>query len=466
MTDGGATSVRRLLRLLALTAGACAALAGAATASGADHHQTATPIEHLVVLMQENHSFDNYFGTYPGADGIPKLICMPWDPRHPGRGCVRPFHIGGRPVVDLDHRLQTHEAQFRNGRMDGFVYAFADRGRLAETAMGYYDDRDLPYYWNLADEFVLFDRFFTSASGGSVSNHMYWIAGAPGVVDPGKEGIPEVGWGNLPTIFDRLEEKGISWKFYIQNYDPSVTFRKQKAGDKGAQIVWAPLLAYGRYLDDPKLFSKIVDLSEYFDDLANGTLPAVSYIVPSGASEHPPGSIQAGERFIRTLINALTASDAWPSSAFLWSYDDWGGWYDHVPPPRVDKFGYGFRAPALLVSAYAKRGYVDSTQLDFTSILKFIERNWGLKPLAERDRKANNFLTAFDFKSPPREPLFLSRQRVAEPRPEAKVGIVYAANAVAVLLPTVLIGWAAVSYRRGKRSEDLEPDEDREADRR
>jgi phospholipase C len=451
MTDGRVRSAARVRALLVAAGVASAAFAWSGPARGEQPARTTTPIEHFITLMQENHSFDNYFGTYPGADGIPPGTCMPRDPTDRSRGCVKPFHIGGRRVIDLDHRPQTHDAQFRGGKMDGFVYALGNRGELAAKAMGYYDDRDLPYYWNLADEYVLFDRFFTSASGGSVSNHLYWISGSPGVVTREREGIPETGWGNLPTIFDRLQKKGISWKFYIQNYNPRVTYRAPVVGDKGAQIVWAPLLAYDRYLDDPQLFSRIVDLNEFFDDLARGTLPAVSYIVPSGASEHPPGSVQAGERFVRTLLNALMASEEWWSSAFTWTYDDWGGWYDHVPPPRVDAFGYGFRAPALLVSPYAKRGHVDSTTLDFTSYLKFIEANWRLEPLAERDAKANNLLTAFDFESPPREPVFLSRDRVVETLARPRVGIVYAAYGMAVAVPVVLIAWAAARTRSPAR---------------
>ena len=168
---------------LALLVLARALVAPAGTGAGTKatgERRTATPIKRLVVLMQENHSFDNYFGTYPGADGLPAGTCMPWDPTRPARGCVKPTWIGGRHVVDLDHSIRTHEAQLRGGRMDGFVHAFADRGALAATAMGHYDDRDLPYYWNIADEYVLFDRFFTSAAGGSVRNHLYWVAGAPG----------------------------------------------------------------------------------------------------------------------------------------------------------------------------------------------------------------------------------------------------------------------------------------------
>ena len=178
-----------------------------------------------------------------------------------------------------------------------------------------------------------------------------------------------------------------------------------------------PLLAYARYLDNPRLFSKIVNLDQYYEDAARGDLPAVSFIAPSGDSEHPPGSVQAGQNLVRSLVTQLMRSPLWNTSAFLWSYDDWGGWYDHVAPPQIDAHGYGFRVPALLVSPYARRGHVDHTTLDFTSALKFIERNWKVDPLAERDRNANTFLNAFDFTAPPRKPVLLDTERTRVARP-------------------------------------------------
>ena len=402
-----------------------------------------TPIRHFIVLMQENHTFDNYFGTYPGADGLPPDVCMPLDPTDPRSECVRPFHLGNLPIEDLDHSVLTFRRQYNGGRMDGFIWALRLRNQDGRIAMGYYDGRDLPYYWNLVSEYVLFDRFFSSAHGGSVWNHMYWIAAVPGTE---KNSIPPEGFSNdIVTIFDRLDEAGISWKFYIQNYDPSITYRSRTEiiGPRAAQVVWCPLLAMPRYLDDPKLFQRIVPLDEYFTDLQNGTLPEVAYIVPSGASEHPPGSIQAGQRFVRSLIQALMRSPYWWNSAFLVTYDDWGGWYDHVPPPQVDDYGYGFRVPAFLVSPYAKRGFIDSTTYDFTSILKFIEENWDLEPLAERDARATSIMNAFDFSQPPRPPAFIPWDwppPSEPPRPKSHAvyaiyGIALAIGALAFLLP-------------------------------
>jgi phospholipase C len=220
--------------------------------------------------------------------------------------------------------------------------------------------------------------------------------------------------------------------------------------DRAAQVIWAPVLAFGRYLDDPEIFSRIVDMEEYYEDAANGTLPAVSYLVPSGASEHPPGSIQAGQRFVRSLVSELQRSPSWKKSAFLWTYDDWGGWYDHVPPPRVDDHGLGFRVPALLVSPYARRGFVGSETSEFSSILAFIESNWGLEPLTERDANTSNLMYAFDFDQPPREPVLLdTRRNVPEPvLPDAQP--VYASYAL-VVTGTALL-WAFALFRSRRRT--------------
>ena len=426
--------------LLAPVAG-LAAPSGAPTRSRPATQMPTTPIEHFIVLMQQNHSFDNYFGTYPGADGIPAATCMPQKPDDTqDTACVKPFHIGERTIADLSHNRGTFLRQYNDGSMNGFVNAHNRRNQDGAIAMGYYDERELPYYWNVADEFVLFDRFFSSAGEGSRKNHLYWVTATPG---PETGQMGEGGLGDLPTIFDRLQERGVTWKFYVQNYDPALTYRAQGTGDKKtAQTVRVPLLNYPRYLDNPELASHIVDLDEYYADLRNGTLPQVAYIVSSGATERPPGNLQAGQQFVKRLIDALMASESWSSSAFMWTYDDWGGWYDHVPPPQVDAYGYGFRVPALLVSPYARRGHVDSTQLDFTSILRFIEDNWGLQPLAERDARANSISSAFDFAQAPREPQLLSYQRGEGPlRAEPRRAVLYSAYGTALALAGLLIVW-------------------------
>jgi phospholipase C len=412
--------VRRLFPALV----ALLALTAAAPASSAAGPEPRTPIEHFVVLMQENHSFDNYFGTYPGAAGIPKRTCMPV-----GRGggrCVRPFHLAGRAAPNVRPDRRVHRLQHARGRMDGFVRAATiDRQAAERAVMGHYDRRDLPFYWTVADEYVLFDRFFAATPGGSVPNHMVWVTG---------RARPPEEHGERPTIFDRLEQRGISWKFYVEDYDP----------DSGLQAVRAPLLELPRYVLDRKLFRRIVDLEQYYEDLERGTLPQVAYIAPSGASEHPPGRVQAGERLVSSLLTALWRSRAWDSSAFMWTYDDWGGWYDHVRPPP----GLGFRVPALLVSPYARRGHVDSTRLDTASILRFIEDNWDLEPLAARDAHANSFAGAFDFRRAAREPSLIAAERAAPAAREPRRSVIYLAYGSAIVLSAIVVGWGALRRPR------------------
>ena len=434
-----------ILGVVALACGgALARPVPAASASDRPDGHPRTPIRHFIFLLQENHTFDNYFGTYGrGSDGIPPGVCMPNNLDNPQAGCERPFHLGDTAVRDIPHNPVIFRGQFNHGRMNGFVNIVRLQDLDSSGVMGYYDDRDLPYYWNLADNFVLFDRFFSSEFGGSGENHMFAVAAAP--ADP--HNVPPHGF-TMTTIFDRLQKAGVSWKYYVAHYDPRITYRSHTTGDRASQVVWVPLLNFARFLDEPRLSDHIVPLKQYFEDLAHGTLPAVAFIAPSGASEHPPGSIQSGERFVRTLINNLIASRYWRSAAFLLAYDDWGGWYDHVPPPRVDRNGYGFRVPALLMSAYARHGFVDHTVLDFTSALKFIEQNWGLKPLTRRDARASSIAGAFDFSRPPRQPVIIPAVRHPATPPTANRSIIYPAYAAGLALVLMIMCVAALHARR------------------
>jgi phospholipase C len=439
----------RLLR--ALAASAMVVLCVVSPVAGADATPpTTTPIQHALFVMGDSRSFDSMFGTYPGADGIPASTCIPNDPAKPEAGCVTPLWVGDRTVPKFEQSAPIFAAQYNGGKMDGFVHAQAAAGSDAQLVMGHYDDRDVPFSWNVADTYVLFDRFFSSSKGGSLQNHMYWVSGGPGT---DASTVPTEGFGNLETIFDRLQAAGIDWKFYVQNYDRTVTFRNSKAMiDRPAQVEQVPLLAFARFVDDPKLNAHIVDLSQYYQDLDQGALPAVAYIVPAGGGASTATSIRSSERLGQSLVNALTRSPAWGSSMLLWTTDGWGGWYDHVAPPQVDANGYGFRVPALLVSPFARSGYVDHTPLDFASMVSFITTNWGLQPLALRDTSAQTFMDAFDFENPGRPPVFLASTRDAGDSPaEPKRLIIFTAYGVALLAALALIGIAAMRTRRPRR---------------
>jgi phospholipase C len=406
-----------------------------------------TPIEHFIVVMQQNHTFDNYFGTYPGANGIPNEVCMPVSLEEPAKECIVPYEITTEPISDLSHSDTTFQAQFQNGKMNGFVDALNRINQNGSLSMGHYDDTDLPFYWNLADQYVLFDNYFSSAHTGSITNRMFSVSGRPGSEF---NRIPEAGFGDIPTIFDSLQERGISWKFYVKDYDPNLNFRT--LGDVDylpPQVQWVPLLSFDRFLDDPELSSRIVDLDEYYTDLANNTLPAVSYVLLLGATEHPISDVSLGEQAMRPMLHTLMQSESWKNSAFFITYDDWGGWYDHVEPPEIDDRGYGFRVPALLVSPYARMGFIDHTLLDHTSILKFIEENWNIPPLAERDAKANNFTSAFDFQSAPRPAVLVSSNReVPEARVQPRRIVIYAAYGAAMLFAFLILARANAANRQ------------------
>ncbi|MEP6983979.1 MAG: alkaline phosphatase family protein [Chloroflexota bacterium] len=421
-----------------------------------------TLIKHFVFLMQENHSFDNYFGTYPGANGIPADVCMPLDPFNTvSKDCIKPFHASDSDVLpdDPDHSTQTFLTQYNKGKMDGFVYALDQRNQDGRLAMTYYDDRDLPYYWNIADRYVLFDNFFSSAGDSSAINHFYWVAGTHNNPPEGQK-LQEY-LAATPTIFDRLTEAGISWKFYVQNYEPALTYRTQDQypGNRQSQVIWVPLLTIDRFIDDPTLNSHIVNLDEYYTDLTKGTLPSVAFMVPSGPSEHPPSSLLSGQRFVRVLLQSLMQSDYWNNSAFMLSYDDWGGWYDHVPPPQIDAYGLGPRVPALLISPYAKKGVIDHTQLEFTSALTFIEENWGVKSLGARDIGTNNFMSAFDFTAPARPAELVPFERdTGVIKVEPKRFVIYIAYGGAIIVSILVVITAVILTKRGKRPVEKQED--------
>jgi len=431
--------------------------AQAATPAGPRGLKTKTPIQHLVFVMQENHTFDNYFGTYPGADGTPANTRMPVDSKNLQAGYVTPWHIGESTITDLSHNANSFKDQFNGGKMDGFVSGLNLRRENGRISMGYYDDRDIPYYWNLADHYVLFDRWFSSAPTGSFVNHVYSIM----AIAPGSENPLDVAGQlkDVPTIFDRLQAAGVSWKFYVQNYDPSINYRHvQGVGARDSQVIWVPLLNQDRFIDDPKLASHIVDLKQYYTDLQQGNLPAVSYIVPSGKSEHPPQYPSGGQRFVKGLIQELMRSSAWNTSALVLTYDDWGGWYDHVVPSPVDATGYGLRVPTILVSPYAREAYIDHTTLDFTSVLKFIENNWGVAPLSTRDAQANDFVGALDFTQAPRPAQYLplARESIA-PVKQAPTTIIYTAYSLALLLSVVVLAGAFIRRSRDRFTGGIRP---------
>lgn len=337
-----------------------------------------TPIEHVFVIMKENHAFDNYFGTFPGADGIPSNVFLP-DGR---RGTVSPHWINGSATPDLPHSREAMIYAWNNGSNDGFAIMAETWGEgLGNVSMGYYDDRQLPYYWSLAGTYALADRYFTPMFGPTIPNRLYSISGTNGGLTTN-----EIDTANLDllTVFDQLEGRGLSWRYYYSPFKP-----------------YLPLLHYFPHIAaSPQMKARIQPMDTLIPDLQAGRVAQVTYVDPAAnltISEHAPGDVTTGEAWTKSVVEAVMATSQWNSTAIFITMDESGGFYDHVSPPQVDEWGYGFRIPFILVSPYAKRGWIDHTVMDHTSILKFISNNWGLPPLSDRQAAASDLSSMFDF---------------------------------------------------------------------
>lgn len=365
-------------------------------------------IEHVVWIIQENHSFDNYFGTYSGGDGIPPSTCLPQKPG--SNDCVKPFHMPpGQPLLDLEHNWENAHAAYNHGQMDGFVWAEG-----SSYTMGYYDDRDIPNYWNYARHFTLCDRFFSSIMTGSSPNHVFTVAAQSGgeinnigSFDQLKAELDLPEGFDFASIVTRFQGQKISWRYYVETRSaPAGTqtniLSRLAYPDPKDFTLWNPLPGFKAIRENPAAMAHLVSLDEYFQDLKSGNLPQVSWIIPDYQdSEHPPEPLAQGMWYVTKIINSLMESALWKSSAVFLTWDDYGGFYDHVPPPEVDAYGYGPRVPMLVISPYAKTDYVSHYDYDFTSVLSFIEQRWNLEHLTARDHRANGMTDCFDFQRSP-----------------------------------------------------------------
>jgi len=351
------------------------------------------PISHVIVIVQENHSFDNYFGTYPGANGLPLNIALP--SKLNGSALVKPFPLQrDSPWGDICHSSQCSIDEYDGGKMDGFVYTAG-----TNLTMGYFDYHQIPYYWDYASQFVLMDNYYSSVRGASVANHLYLVAGQSGGMLENLRNLPFT----FPSVIDELEANHVSWSYYAQPYASG----------------WNPLPNFKSFVANATLGKGIKDTSSFPGDVAGLRLQSVSWIMPRDAkvSEHPPQNVPAGQDWVVAWVNQVMKSEYWNSTAIFITWDDYGGWYDHVPPPQVDKLGYGFRVPSLIISPYARHGFIDHTQADHTSILKFIETLFGFPSVTTRDANAANLFEAFDFSLTPLPPLVLPGPYIPEHYP-------------------------------------------------
>lgn len=410
-----------------------------------------TPLEHVVVVSQQGHTFDNYLGTRSGADGLPTGVCLP------GAGssspCVAPHPISGSPHAALPATAASQRASVAGGRMDGFVRAQAVHGASGRIAMGYYPAHHLPVLNGLADRGVVFDRWFAAVPGGSIAND-FFAAAATSTGDV--SAVPSGGWGDTPLIFDRLRAGGVSWKVYVENYDPHATIRTATSPQQRAegQVARVPLLSETRWLG-PQLRGHVVPLSRYYQDLAKGTLPQVAFVTTTQHTERPPQSPVTGQAQVRDVTNALLGSSARRDSVLFLTYADSGGWYDHVPPVAApDGKPRGLRVPTVAISPYLRPGTVDHQVLDSAAILKLIEQNWGLRPLTGRDAGAPNLLGLFTFHSAPHTPSLVAVTPASSMPHQPERAVLYLGYLLVVLLGALGIS-ATLWWTRGSlRTED------------
>jgi len=445
---------------LVLLALACLPLFGSVSAVRAAG--SLDQINHIIVIYQENRSFDGLYGLFPGANGLANagaavnqvdkngtpytVLPQPInsnlkpagpDTRFPANLPVMPFDISqyvapNDKTGDMVHRWYQEQYQIDGGKQDKYV-AWTDAGGLV---MGYFDGSNMPE-GQLAQQSTMADNFFHGAFGGSFLNHIYLVCtcaptwpNAPaskvakvdangmmvtdGAVTPDgyvvntsftinsphpanitdtTQLVPEQ---TLPTIGDRLSDKGISWAWYSGGWNDAIAGHP----DTLFQFHHQPFAFFANYADGtPGRAAHLRDETDFTRALQTNDLPAVSFIKPIGEVNEHPGyaSLQAGQQHVADLVSAVQNSPYWADTAIIVTYDENGGQWDHVAPPTIDQWGPGTRIPTIVISPFAKKGFVDHTQYDTSSILKTIEARWDLAPLSSRDANSNAMLNAFDF---------------------------------------------------------------------
>lgn len=411
-------------------------------------------VGHVVVIYMENHSFDNLYGQFEGADGLANakaenvtqldadgktytdLPPIPYSSAFPTNLANNNFNIdqyvpADQETPDVLHRYYQEQLQINGGKMNKFALYNNSKG----LTMGYYKTSQLPLY-ALAKKYTLCDHFFHSAFGSSFLNHQWLIAAATptfpnapdfmkakvdaegklvkdGTITPDDFAVNTAYSVNIPhpksasptslvpqqtnpTIGDRLSDKGVSWAWFSGGWDDAIAGKP----DRTFQYHHQPFIYFAKYADGTAAKKEhLKDETVFLEAAKNGTLPAVSFVKPLGIeNEHPGNStISRGENHAVKLINAVLNGPNGKDVVIILTYDENGGFWDHVAPPVIDKWGPGTRIPAIIISPFAKKGYVDHTQYETVSIMAFIEKRWNLEPLNDRDRHANPLSNALSF---------------------------------------------------------------------
>jgi phospholipase C len=421
------------MSIMAISRGVCAGLGAGLLAAAAGCQSASAPpapaaaavasfqakIQHIVFIIKENRTFDHYFGTFPGADGATSGVISTGQRVALARAQDRMPH-------DIGHEWNDAHTGMHDGKMDRFdLISDAAAGNGTYLSMTQFLASDIPNYWSYAEHFGLADRMFSSLAGPSFPNHLYTVGAQSGsaitnpdsvrwgcdaddvarveVMDPAGTRTRQYPCFDFQTLADSLESAGVSWRYYA----PSI-------GQDG--YIWSALDAIRHIRMGPLWTERVLPYGQFASDAKSGSLPAVSWLVPPfEASEHPTVgrfagttrvvSVCEGENWTVDQINAIMQGPDWATTAIVVTWDDFGGFYDHVPPPAADQFGYGPRVPLLLISPYAREGVVSHTIYEFASVLQLIETRFNLKPLTGRDAVANSLLDMFDFSQSPAPPL-------------------------------------------------------------
>lgn len=401
------------------------ALPGVVPLSGAQRSSSSAYIKHIVILIQENRSFDDFFATFPGADGATQGLMK----TRSGDVYV-PLTEAGLNSDSLGHSHLAFNKEFDHGKMDGFAEIQRDLGHGVIVPAGtytyrYVNPKHIVPYWDIAKKYVLADHMFSTQSSASFTAHQDFIAGGTpigsdgdNVIDfpvptswgcnatPGTvtnlitpEGHEELGAGPFPcfhykTVRDLLDAAGVSWLYFT---------------NKNSSGLWNAFDAVSAVYNGPEWKTNIViPETQIFDYVDDNELPAVSWVIPDTlTSDHPAQLEDQGPEWVASVVNAIGESPYWDSTVVVVVWDEWGGEYDNVPPPQLDGQGLGMRVPMLILSAYdktsaGKPGYISHTQYEDGSLLKFIEHNWNLGSLGTTDVRANSIADCFDFGQKPR----------------------------------------------------------------
>jgi phospholipase C len=381
-------------------------------------------VQHVIIIMQENRSFDHYFGIFPGADGLPRdakgnfTTCEPLSLQDPSQGCVRPFHDTSLINAGGGHEWVSVVADLNNGAMNGFVvrqegfepgYCRTDpqhpgcAGFRIHDVMGYHTAAELPNYWKYAERYMLQDHLFESVAAASPDAHLMmtseWAAACKDIHNPMScrsninlvwqtlKGRTPFAWTNLAWLLDNM---GVSWRYYLSEGgtpdcdDQTDTDTCDPEIQKSTVIsMWNPLPGFTTFAanvaKDPGYAKHVIQVEQFYQDVSTNNLPAVSWIVPSIAvSEHPAVNIVDGMNYVTSLVNVIMQSSYYDNTVIFLAWDDWGGFYDHVIPPVVDRtetghlWGYGFRVPGLVISPYVA-AHFDHQILSFDAYNRFIE---------------------------------------------------------------------------------------------